>query len=89
MSPPPKPPVFLHRATYRQRRLRDAAKLIPFLGLVLWAIPLMWGTDEGDVGAGGLLYIFGVWFFLIVGTALLANWIRKIPASGDQGDTET
>ena len=90
MSLPPKPPVFLHRASYRQRRLRDAAKLVPFLGLMLWAIPLMWQTEEGEpsIGAGSLLYVFGVWLFLIVLTALLANWVRKIPEAGGAGDTD-
>ncbi|WP_375255592.1 hypothetical protein [Yoonia sp.] len=70
--------------------MRDAAKLVPFLGLMLWAIPLMWETqDEGtSIGAGGLLYVFGVWLFLIVLTGLLASRVRKIPEAGGTGDND-
>jgi len=73
-----KPPVFLHRESYRQRRLRDAAKILPFVGMVLWAMPLLWSraAKEDGVGAGGVIYIFGVWLVLIVSAALLAGRLR-------------
>lgn len=73
----PKPPIFLHRANYRQRRVRDAAKLLPFVGAVLWALPLSWTQDtpEGKVGSEGVLYIFAVWVVLIVLAAFLARRI--------------
>jgi hypothetical protein len=72
------PPIFLQRASYRQRRLRDAARLLPFLGAVLWAIPLSWQTaeDGSDVGTAGLIYIFGVWVLLILLTAVFASRIK-------------
>ncbi len=78
MSRKPTVPVFLQRASYRQRRLRDAAKLVPFLGVVLWAIPLAWvGGDTNDqIGSAGVLYIFGVWMLLIVLTAVLTGLMR-------------
>ncbi|EBA10625.1 hypothetical protein [Roseobacter sp. CCS2] len=78
MSRKPTTPVFLQRASYRQRRVRDAAKLLPFVGVVLLAIPLAWTGGEGDdqIGASGLLYVFGVWVLLIVLTALLSNLMR-------------
>ena len=78
MSRPPKLPVFLQRANYRQRRVRDAARLIPFVGVVLWALPMSWAQsgDEGHVGSGGLIYIFAVWVVLIVLAAFLASRIR-------------
>ncbi len=78
--------VFLQRANYRQRRLRDGAKLVPFLGIILLAIPLAWSSDEvGDkVGASGVLYIFGVWVVLIILTAILSSRLREEPT-----DTET
>ncbi len=75
MSRAPKPPTFLQRASYRQRRLRDAAKLAPFLGMILWAIPLAWPKDESVV-SDALIYVFGVWVILIVLTAALASRIR-------------
>jgi len=79
------PPIFLQRAGYRQRRIRDAAKLLPFLGMILWAIPLAWvhGDATTDVGTAGLIYVFVVWVVLIALTAFLGSRIR---ADGDQTD---
>jgi hypothetical protein len=72
----------LHRANYRQRRLRDAAKLLPALGVLLWAIPLTWPAAsqdaQGGIGSAGLLYVFGVWVLLIVLGAALASMMRPI-----------
>lgn len=65
----PDEPVFLERQSYRRRRLTDAAKILPIIGLVLMFLPLLWG-GEGRT-AGGLVYIFAVWAILIcVGGAL-------------------
>lgn len=73
----PRPrPLFLARGTYRQRRLRDAARLLPVLGGVLWMIPLLWprGAD-GQLVSVALLYIFGVWAGLIGMAFVLARWL--------------
>jgi len=88
MSRKPTPPVFLQRASYRQRRIRDAAKLMPFLGIILLAIPLAWPSGEGEevIGSEGLLYVFGVWVVLIVLTALLSN-LMHADASLSSKDT--
>ena len=90
MSRKPTPPLFLQRASYRQRRIRDAAKLLPFAGIVLLAIPLAWsaGQTEDGIGAGGLLYVFGVWLFLIILTAILAALMRKDPVLSSQDTPE-
>ena len=80
------PPIFLQRASYRQRRIRDAAKLLPFLGMILWAIPLVWirGDDTIDPGTGGLIFVFAVWLLLIILTAILASRI-KADGAEDEG----
>lgn len=63
-------PVFLERRSYRQRRLMDAARLLPLLGVLLWLIPLLWPQRDpaGEVVAVStsvaVLYIFGVWILL-------------------------
>lgn len=78
MSGSGKSPVFLERASYRQRRLTDAARLLPILGLILWSIPLLWRADERSEpsNATALLYVFGLWVILIICSALIARRIR-------------
>lgn len=89
MSPPTRP-IFLERHGYRQRRLIDAARLLPVLGVILLAVPMLW--PQADVGAAGLgeggagdglptsraiIYIFATWAALALVSALL---VRALPA---------
>ena len=81
-------PVFLERKSYRQRRLMDAVRLLPLLGLALWMVPLMWASSEQTsdpvpIGAA-LRYIFGVWMFMV-----LAGWALwwRTKARAPVGDT--
>ena len=67
----PDGPVFLERRSYRLRRIMDAVRLLPFLGMVLWLVPLVWpvpadGVPDGAVRMStALLYIFCVWGGLV------------------------
>lgn len=90
MSPKVPQPVFLQRTSYRQRRLRDAAKLVPFLGIVLLAIPMAWTSGDADekIGSSGLIYVFGVWVVLIVLTAILSGLMRADPSLSAKDTTE-
>lgn len=71
-------PLFLERHSYRQRRLMDAARLLPVLGVLLWLIPLLWPQRDaaGQVAAvstsSAILYIFGVWVVLALIALLLS-----------------
>jgi len=90
MTPPTKKPVFLQRASYRQRRLRDGAKLVPFVGIVLWLIPVAW-RNEGSgepVGSSGVLYVFGVWVLLILLTVAISSRMRSDASLSDQDTSE-
>ena len=91
MGGPPKPPIFLQRQNYRQRRVRDAARFLPFLGAILWALPLSWAHDPEAprIGSAGLIYIFGVWVLLILLAAFLASRIRADPPAGSAEDPDT
>ncbi|MBK0329129.1 hypothetical protein I5535_17775 [Rhodobacteraceae bacterium F11138] len=72
--------VFLERQSYRRRRLMDAARLLPMLGGVLFALPLLWpvaspGPDAVDTGqtvpmSTAIVYIFLAWSGLIASVAL-------------------
>lgn len=72
----PQEPLFLARRTYRQRRLMDAARLLPWLGTLLFSLPLLWSEAAT---ATGLLYIFAVWVVLI---AIAAAFARGLGTSG-------
>ena len=91
MRPPAPAPVFLARASYRQRRLRDAALLLLVLGAVLFCVPLLWpqAGDDGQSSAGALIYVFGAWAALIVCAFVLSRMLRaQANASGDSPKTD-
>ncbi|NNE51075.1 MAG: hypothetical protein HKN30_01575 [Sulfitobacter sp.] len=71
-------PLFLERRGYRMRRLMDVVRVLPFIGLGFWLIPLMWPQTpdpaEGVATSDTLRYIFGIWLVLIIVTFLL--WRR-------------
>lgn len=86
------PSVFLERQSYRRRRLMDAARLMPVLGALLFAVPLLWPA-AGDPGgaapmptSGAILYIFTVWAVLILGNVwfgrLTRGWSGGGPGAG-------
>lgn len=73
-----RPSLFLERKSYRQRRVRDAARLMPFLGALLWGVPVLW-APPGPYGIStskAMLYIFGVWLGLVVISLALSRWLE-------------
>ena len=65
-----RPSVFLERQSYRRRRLADAARLLPFLGAAMIALPLLWpdgsgGSDAAPLSAA-MFYVFACWGVLIL-----------------------
>jgi hypothetical protein len=78
----PRDPLFLERRSYRQRRMGDAARMLPVLGLLLILLPVFW--DPGIAGqprstAGDGMYLFVVWMLLIAVAALMS---RGLTAAG-------
>ena len=69
-------PLFLARQTYRRRRLMDALRLLPWLGIFLFGLPLLW---RAHATASGLLYIFGAWVVLILLSFLLVRRFLNDP----------
>ena len=68
-------PVFLERESYRRRRRGDAARLVPFFGLVLLLLPAFWSTTHRTADA--IVYIFTVWALLIVTIGLLSRHLAR------------
>ncbi|MFD1194155.1 hypothetical protein ACFQ3C_05695 [Seohaeicola saemankumensis] len=87
-------PVFLERRSYRQRRLTDAARLLPVLGALLWLVPLLWPRSQPaatpDVAAvstsSAILYMFGVWTFLALMALFLSVMLDANAEAQDVGD---
>jgi hypothetical protein len=77
--PRPIKPLFLARASYRQRRIRDAARLLPLLGSILLLLPLLWTGGGQTRTSVVLVYIFAIWAFLIVASFILSRWIKPDP----------
>jgi hypothetical protein len=74
----PRRPLFLARAPYRQRRLRDAARLLPVLGMFLLLLPLLWAPGERmSLRAADVVYFFAVWLALIGLAAAFAPGLRS------------
>lgn len=80
------PLVFLERRSYRRRRMRDAARLLPVLGVFAWAIPLLWSHEAGASPSvsGALIYVFTVWIVLVAVGAVLS----VLTGDGDEAGAE-
>ncbi|WP_424940479.1 hypothetical protein [Aliiroseovarius sp. S253] len=79
----PREPLFLARQSYRRRRIEDAARLLPLLGVILFLLPLMVG---GVIGSARLAYVFSAWFLLILSAFVLARYLGR-EASGAASGT--
>jgi hypothetical protein len=83
----PRAPLFLKRGSYRKRRLRDAARMLPILGALLLLVPILWSpgeTERADTARDGL-YLFAVWFGLVLVAALMAPGLAGESAE-DEGE---
>jgi peptidoglycan/LPS O-acetylase OafA/YrhL len=70
-------PLFLARRSYRRRRLRDAARLLPIVGLFLLLLPILWMPDGRiNLTAADIIYFFVVWIGLILAAAAFSRGLR-------------
>ena len=77
MSEPPATgrALFVARGAYRRRRMINAVCLLPILGALLFALPLLWiGADGGAPRTSHvMLYLFAVWALLVLFSALVTR----------------
>ncbi len=76
---PPKQPVFLERGVYRRRRVVDAVKLLPMLGVAVFLLPVLLLDDtqaEQNSTASRLVFFFCAWASLICIAFVLSRWLR-------------
>ncbi|MCA0927660.1 hypothetical protein [Ruegeria profundi] len=82
-----RPSLFLERQSYRRRRLTDAARLLPFLGAALLAVPLLWPDGPSRQQAvplsSAMFYIFACWVGLIVASLVFGFAARRMSAQDE------
>jgi len=89
---PPARALYLAREVYRRRRIMDAARLLPVLGMLLVALPMLWKPAEVPESATAWqgAYLFAAWFVLILGAWYLARAlmpeIEDVPQPPEAGD---
>jgi len=86
--PPPRARVFLARETYRRRRLIDAIRVLPVVGLLLFFAPLVGGTGYLRSTATSGVFLFTAWFGLIVAAWGLGRLLARTPGTGDPLDPD-
>jgi hypothetical protein len=85
----PRNQIFLERRSYRMRRLADAVRLLPVLGLGLFLLPMFWqpevsGTARQTTWDG--VYVFVVWSGLILLAAVLSRRLLPLAAPTAEPD---
>lgn len=72
-------PVFLERQSYRRRRLIDLIRMLPLIGALLWAVPLLWSSGGASTmpTSKAIIYLFAVWLGMVLFGAVLARLLKK------------
>ena len=73
-------PLFLERASFRRRRLGDAARVLPVLAAVLILVPVWW-TPALVSFAGGAVWLFSIWAALIAAVWALHRALARADAA--------
>lgn len=77
-------PLFVAKRSYRLRRLRDGARMLPFLGAFLFVLPLLWvPSGQARDLAWDAIYLFLVWSGVIGLTAIIAGRLRLAANDAD------
>ncbi|MFV0244313.1 MAG: hypothetical protein ACK5IB_04740 [Qingshengfaniella sp.] len=85
--------LFLAYRPYRQRRVADASRALPAIGLFLFLVPVLWNRPGAESGAGpGLavqwLYAIGVIVFLAALAGLIAWGLSHAGENGAERPPE-
>lgn len=76
----PDRPLFLERASFRRRRLGDAARILPIAATLLVLLPVWW-VPAAASSAGGAAWLFGLWVALILAVWLLHRALLRAEAA--------
>ena len=78
--------VFLERRGYRLRRVMDAARLLPLIGLVVMLLPVFMGVGSSRNLA---VFIFVVWVVLICLAGILGRVLGAELAPPSENQSES
>ncbi|MGB8813508.1 MAG: hypothetical protein WCC57_10005 [Paracoccaceae bacterium] len=84
----PRAPLFLARRSYRLRRMRDGARLLPIFGALLVFLPILWApaaTGARDTAPDGI-YLFLIWAGLIGVAMVMAPGLTDDATEDATGD---
>lgn len=73
-------PLFLERASFRRRRLGDAARVLPVLTALTVLLPVWW-VPAGVSFAAGAIALFVLWAVAIVAIYVLHRALIKAEAA--------
>lgn len=76
----PDRPLFLERASFRRRRLGDAARVLPITAAALILVPVWWLPATVSF-AGGAVWLFGLWAALILAIWALHRGLLRAEAA--------
>jgi len=78
MKPVIESKLFVEPRNYRARRMVDGLRVLPLAGIFLIAMPLFWGGSEDSIKSSAvMLFLFGVWIFLILLNFFMTRRIGK------------
>lgn len=84
----PDRPLFLERASFRRRRLGDAARVLPVLAMLAMLLPVWWVPASLSYAAGAV-WIFGTWAVLIIAVWLLHRALLRSEAATMRASQDT
>lgn len=90
MRPPRASTIFLERAPYQRRRLRDTLRVLPIAGLLLLLVPVFWPTSGPGAfrTSSALIYVFLAWALLIVLSFAISRRLAQTRPEEDDSDAD-
>ena len=83
-------PLYLRPASYRRRRRRDAARLLPFVGGFLFLLPVLWTPLPGQLRgtAHDGIFLFLGWGGMIFLAFVISRSLRGQDSDGADPETD-
>ena len=83
----PDRPLFLERASFRRRRLGDAARVLPVIAVLSVLVPVWWMPREVSF-ASGAVWLFCLWAAMILAVWLLHRALLRAEAATLRAEAE-